>query len=57
MSESLLPSQQIQTFLEAHPHEHGWMVYEYRQDLAMKLSLPPLLDFLRDQHPEALRRR
>lgn len=56
MSESWFLAQQIATFLEAHPHEHGWIVYEYRQDLAAKLSLPLLFDFVRDKYPNVVRR-
>jgi hypothetical protein len=44
-------------FLAAHPREEGWMVYEFASDAARKLYLHCALDFLRDWHPEALKRR
>jgi SpoVK/Ycf46/Vps4 family AAA+-type ATPase len=50
-------SHQRDSFLEAHPPENGWKVYECFEELAFKLSLRYLLDFFRDRYPEALQRR
>lgn len=50
-------SHQMDSFLESHPLEDEWKVYECGEELAYKLSLRYLLDFLRDRHPEALQRR
>jgi len=46
MSEGLFWSQQIHTFLSAHPHEEGWMVYTYPEEAAERLFLRYLPDYL-----------
>lgn len=48
---------QIQAFHDAHPYGDGWKVHYYSQHLAGNLYLEGLLDFLRDCHPESLRRK
>lgn len=48
---------QVQSFLVTHPREDGWRVYYYTDTLAGLLYLDDLLDFLRDCHPECLRRK
>jgi len=50
-------SHQMDSFLETHPSDDGWKVYECDEELAYKLSLRYLLDFLRDRHLEALQQR
>lgn len=57
MSESRFLNQHIQSFASSHPPEAGWKVYEYPGDTARRISLPYLLDFLQDRHPEAVKRR
>ncbi len=57
MLKSPILSHQLDSFLETHPPEDGWKVYECFEDLAFKLSLRYLLDFFRDHHPDALQRR
>jgi hypothetical protein len=48
---------QIQSFLDAHSYGDGWKVHYYSQHLAGNLYLECLMDFLRDCHPESLRRK
>jgi len=50
-------SPQTDSFLEAHPVEDGWKVYQYDQSLTAQGHLRYLLDCLCDRHPEALKRR
>lgn len=50
-------SHQRDSFLKTHQSEDGWKVYECFEELAFKLSLRYLLDFFRDQYPEALQQR
>jgi SpoVK/Ycf46/Vps4 family AAA+-type ATPase len=57
MLKSPILSHQRDSFLETHPSEDGWKVYECGEELAFKLSLRYLLDFFRDRHPESLQRR
>ena len=57
MSESRFLNQHIQSFASSHPSDAGWKVYEYPVETAHRMSLPYLLDFLQDRHPEAVKRR
>jgi len=55
MQSFLSVNHQIQSFLCAHPQADGWKVYHCCSSLVRKLYLPYLLDYLRDEHPEALK--
>lgn len=57
MSESLFLNQHVQNFASSHPQEEGWKVYELRQDGIEKYGLEYLLEFLRDCHPQIVKRR
>lgn len=50
-------SRQTDSFLEMHPPEEGWKVYQYHDSLTYGANLNYLLDCLRDWHPEALKRK
>lgn len=50
-------SPQTDSFLETHPLEDGWKVYQYDDSLTAQGHLRYLLDCLRDWHPHALTRR
>ena len=55
MQSFLSVNHQVQSFLTAHPHEDGWKVYHYCASMVRNLYLPYLLDWLRDEHPEAMK--
>lgn len=57
MSESLFLNQHIQNFSSSHPQEDGWKLYEFRQDGIEKYGFEYLLEFVRDCHPQAVKRR
>ncbi|MEP6935991.1 MAG: ATP-binding protein, partial [Nitrospirota bacterium] len=58
MSDSMFFTEQIQTFVAAHPHEEGWKVYELPEVWVSKRhAFRYLLDFVRDRYPAALTRR
>ena len=57
MSESRFLNQHIQAFASSHPPDAGWKVYEYPAEMAHRMSLYYLLDFLQDRYPEAVKRR
>jgi hypothetical protein len=57
MSESLFLNQHIQSFASLHQPDAGWKVYEFPGATAHRISLPYLLDFLQDCHPEAVKHR
>lgn len=48
MSEGLYWNQQTQAFLSAHSYEEGWKVYTYPEEVAERLFLRFLPDYLRD---------
>lgn len=55
MQSFLSVNHQVQSFLTAHPHKDGWKVYHYCASMVRNLYLPYLLDWLRDEHPEAMK--
>lgn len=57
MSEALFLNQHIQQFSSSHPQEEGWKVYEMREEVVHRYGFEYLLEFLRDGHPKAVRRR
>lgn len=57
MSESLFLNRHIRDFSVSHPQEEGWKVYEMPGGAAAQYSFRYLLDFLRDRHPNAVKRR
>ena len=48
---------QTDFFLETHPLDDGWKVYQHDNSLMTQNHLQYLLDCLRDWHPDALKRR
>lgn len=56
MSDSLYLQRRKVAFLVAHPKDDGWLTYEFSQRLQRELSMGSLLDFLRDRHPDIVRR-
>lgn len=57
MSESLFLWRSASKFLATHPSDEGWMVYEFGGQAAHKLYLHCVVDCLRDQHPDLVKRR
>ncbi len=57
MSEAEFIHRQMHSFLQAHPKEDGWKVYEYPGVAARRQNLPYLLDCLQEQDPETITRR
>lgn len=57
MSSEFNLSRQKNAVLAAHPWQEGWMNYECDEGLSGRLYLHYLLDFLRDAHPGALKKR
>lgn len=57
MSEALFLKRQMEKFVNSHPREDGWKVYEFSENLQCELDLGYIVDFLRDCHPEAIKRR
>ena len=55
MQSFLAVNHQIQSFLTAHPHDDGWKIYHCCSSLVRKLYLQYLPDYLRDEHPEAVK--
>ncbi len=57
VSESDFLKKEYGDFLAQHPRKDGWKVYECHERLSRMLSLYYLLDFIRDKHPEILKKR
>ena len=57
MSESSFFSRQIKEFVQSHPQKEGWQVFEIPARVSLHYSFHYLLDFLRDRHPDAMKRR
>jgi SpoVK/Ycf46/Vps4 family AAA+-type ATPase len=55
MQSFLSTNHQMQSFLTAHPREDGWKIYHCCTPLVRNLYLQFLLDYLRDEHPEAIK--
>ncbi|MBI2789812.1 MAG: ATP-binding protein [Elusimicrobia bacterium] len=57
MGDAQFLKQEMVKFQTEHPVDDGWKTYACYSELAGKLYLQYLLDFLRDRHPNILKRR
>jgi SpoVK/Ycf46/Vps4 family AAA+-type ATPase len=57
MLETMHLNKHIDPFLAAHPSRDGWKLYRCTYEPASQISLPYLLDFLRDRASESLKTR